>query len=187
MTLRSYYHQGHLVSDNHFVIEKFEPKKSYYQLKKFDCGNKVINKFVHSSLKKQVSQHVSQAFVLINLEDNERFCAFYTLTSFKLLASELDVLSKGSLPKDIPCVRLVMLGVDLSLQGQGVGKKMMSDALHRIHRASKEIGIYGLYLDADPNATKFYLSLGFTRLDSGGSDDIAKMFLSIEVINQLLG
>jgi len=35
--------------------------------------------------------------------------------------------------------------------------------------------------------TDFYLSLGFTQLDSGGSDDTAKMFLSIEVINQLLG
>ena len=97
------------------------------------------------------------------------------------------MLSKGSLPRDIPCVRLVMLGVDLSLQGQGIGRKMMSDALRRVHKASKEIGIYGLYLDADPNATDFYLSLGFTRLDSGGSDEVAKMFLSIEVINQLLG
>jgi GNAT superfamily N-acetyltransferase len=79
-----------------------------------------------------------------------------------------------------------MLGVDSSLQGQGIGKKMMSDTLHRVHRASKEIGVYGLYLDADPKATNFYLSLGFTRLDNGGIEDIAKMFLSIEVINQLL-
>jgi GNAT superfamily N-acetyltransferase len=124
--------------------------------------------------------------VLLDLEDNERFSAFYTLTSFKLQANELEQLSKGSLPRDIPCVRLVMLGVDSSLQGRGIGHKMMSDALHRVHRASKDIGIYGLYLDADPAATIFYLSLGFTRLDNGGSDDVAKMFLSIEVINQLL-
>jgi len=175
------------VSDNQFVIVKCEPTTSYFQQKKFDCGNRVINKFVHSSLKKQVSQSFSQAFVLLDLQNNERFSAFYTLTSFKLQADELEKLSKGSLPRDIPCVRLVMLGVDSSLQGKEIGKKMMSDALHRVHRASKEIGIYGLYLDADPNATNFYLSLGFIRLDCGGSDDIAKMFLSIEIINQLLG
>ena len=175
------------MSDNQFVIENFEPKQSYFQQKKFDCGNKIINKFVHSSLKKQVSQNFSQAFVLLDSEENEKFSAFYTLTSFKLQADELEKLSKGSLPRDIPCVRLVMLGVDLSLQGQGIGKKMMSDAMHRVHRASKNIGIYGLYLDADPAATDFYLGLGFTRLDSGGSGDIAKMFLGIEVINQLLG
>ncbi len=175
------------MSDNRFVIVKFEPTTSYFQQKKFDCGNRIINKFVHSSLKKQVSQHFSQAFVLLDLEENERFSAFYTLTSFKLQANELERLSKGSLPRDIPCVRLVMLGVNLSLQGHGIGRKMVSDALHRVHRASKDIGIYGLYLDADPAATNFYLSLGFTRLDDGGSDDIAKMFLSIEVINQLLG
>ena len=175
------------MSDNQFVIENFEPKKSYHQQKKFDCGNKIINKFVHSSLKKQVNQNLSQAYVLLDTNENDRFSAFYTLTSFKLQADELEKLSNGSLPRDIPCVRLVMLGVDSSLQGQGIGKKLMSDTLHRVHRASKEIGIYGLYLDADPNATGFYLSLGFTRLDNGGSDEIAKMFLSIEIIDQLLG
>jgi len=141
----------------------------------------------NSSLKKQVSQNFSQAYVLLDIHENDRFSAFYTLTSFKLQADNLEKLPKDSLPRDIPCVRLVMLGVDLLHQGQEVGKEMMSNALHRVHRASKEIGIYGLYLNADPKTTNFYLSLGFTRLDSGGSDDIAKMFLSIEVINQLLG
>lgn len=175
------------MSDNRFFIEKFVPTTSYFQQKKFDCGNKVINKFVYSSLKKQVNQNFSQAYVLLDTHESDRFSAFYTLTSFKLQAEQLETLSKGSLPREIPCVRLVMLGVDLSLQGQGIGRKMMSDALHRVHKASKQIGIYGLYLDADPTATKFYLSLGFTRLDNGGSEDIAKMFLSIETIIQVLG
>lgn len=179
--------QGHLVSDERFVLEQYIVTKTYFQQIKFDCGNRVINKFVHASLKKQVSKHFSQAYVLLDTQNDECFCAFYTLTSFKLSAPELEKLSKGSLPRDIPCVRLVMLGVDTSIQGQGVGKRMMSDALHRVHRAAKEIGVYGLYLDAEPNATNFYLSLGFTRLDSGGKDDIGKMFLSIDTINQLLG
>ncbi|MBW8191037.1 GNAT family N-acetyltransferase [Neiella marina] len=175
------------MSDSRFVLEQYDSTKTYYQQKKFDCGHGVINKFVRSSLKKQVSQQFSKAYVLLDCDDNERFCAFYTLTSFKLLASDMEKLSGGSLPKDIPCVRLVMLGVDNSLQGQGIGRKMMSDALHRVHGASKVIGIYGLYLDADPGATDFYLSLGFTRLDDGSQDDIAKMFLSIETINGILG
>lgn len=175
------------MSDNQFVIVKFESATSYFQQKKFDCGNRIINKFVHSSLKKQVNQNFSQAYVLLDTHENDRFSAFYTLTSFKLQADELEKLSKGSLPGDIPCVRLVMLGVDSLLQGQGVGRKMMSDALHRVHRASKEIGIYGLYVAAAPKATNFYLDLGFTRLDSGGINDIAKMFLYIDTINQLLG
>lgn len=175
------------MNDNRFILEQYDPSKIYYQQKKFDCGNKIINKFVHSSLKKQVSQHFSLAYILLDTENNERFSAFYTLTSFKLLASELEKLSKGSLPRDIPCVRLVMLGVNSSLQGQGIGREMMSDAFHRVHRASKEIGTYGLYLDADSNATDFYLSLGFTRLDNGGQSDIAKMFLSINTIDLLIG
>lgn len=175
------------MSDNPFILETFDPTKTYYRQKKFDCGNKIINKFVQSSLKKQVTQHFSKAFVLLDTQDNDRFCAFYTLASFKLQALELEKLSKGSLPRDITCVRLIMLAVDLSFQG--IGKKMMSDVLHRVHRASKDIGIYGLYLDADPNAIDFYLNLGFVRLDDADenqSNGIAKMFLSIETIKQLL-
>lgn len=175
------------MSDKRFVITPYDTGKTYFQQKKFDCGNKIINKFVHSSLKKQISQHFSQAYVLLDTENSECFSAFYTLSSFKLSAPELDKLSKGSLPNDIPCVRRVMLGVNKSLQGQGIGKKMMSDAMHRVHRASKEIGIYGFYLDADPKATAFYLSLGFTRLDKGGTNDIAKMFLNIQTIKAILG
>ena len=116
----------------------------------------------------------------MDTQNNECFSAFYTLTSFKLEASDLTILSKGSLPKEIPCVRLVMLGVHDGLQGQGIGKKLMSDALHRIYAASQHIGIYGLYLDAAPEAIKFYLALGFIRLDNGGNDVIAKMFLTIK-------
>lgn len=175
------------MNDKKFFIEQYDTNKTYFQQKKFDCGNKIINKFVHSSLKKQISQHFSQAYVLLDSENSECFSAFYTLSSFKLTAPELDKRSKGSLPRDIPCVRLIMLGVDKSLQGQGIGKKMMSDALHRVHRASKEIGIYGLYLDADPAATAFYLSLGFTQLDDGDKTDTAKMFLNIQTIKALLG
>lgn len=174
------------MSDNQFIIEKYDVKRVYFQQKKFDCGNKIINKFVHTSLKKQVSKNFSRAYVLLDTENGDRFSAFYTLTSFKLSAPELATLSKGSLPNDIPCVRLVMLGVDNAFQGKGVGKKMMSDALHRVYRAAKEIGIYGLYLDAEPTAINFYLALGFVRLDDGKSESIAKMFLSIDTINQLL-
>lgn len=175
------------MNDNRFILEKYEASKTYFQQKKFDCGNKIINKFVHTSLKNQVSKQFSQAYTLLDQKNDDRFSAFYTLSSFKLSASDMERLSSGSLPRDIPCVRLIMLGVDKKLQGCGIGKKMMSDALHRVHRAAKEIGIYGLYLDADPQATDFYLSLGFTRLDSGNKENIAKMFLSIETINQLLG
>lgn len=174
------------MSDNIFVIEEYEPSKTYFQQKKFDCGNKIINKFVHASLKKQVNQHFSQAYVLLNTKVDDKFSAFYTLTSYKLEGNVLSRISSGSLPREIPCVRLVMLGVDLILQGQGIGRKMMSDAIHRVYKASKLIGVYGLYLDAEPAATDFYISLGFTRLDGGGVDDIAKMFLSINIIEQVI-
>ena len=174
------------MSGKQFIIERYDVNKTYFQQKTFDCGNKVINKFVHASLKKQVRNGFSQAYVLLDQDNNERFSAFYTLASFKLLASDMAAISADSFPRDIPCVRLIMLGAERELQGQGIGKKIISDALHRVYKASKEVGVFGVYLDADPNAINFYHSLGFVRLDNGGEKEIAKMFLSMNKIHALL-
>ncbi|EGN74575.1 acetyltransferase (GNAT) family protein [Idiomarina sp. A28L] len=168
---------------NRFLIEQYDVNKTYYQQKNFDCGNRVINKFVHSSLKKQVANGFSQAYVLLNSENNGRFSAFYTLSSFKLIASDMLSLSSGSFPRDIPCARLIMLGVENELQGQGIGKKLMADVFHRVHKAAKEIGIYGLYLDADLAAIDFYRTLGFVRLNEESESSTAKMFLSMREIH----
>jgi GNAT superfamily N-acetyltransferase len=165
-----------------FVLAQYDVNKTYHQQKSFNCGNKIINRFVHSSLKKQVANGFSQAYVLLDNENNGRFSAFYTLSSFKLVANDFYALSSGKFPRDVPCVRLVMLGVVNGLQGQGIGKQLMADAFYRVLRAATEIGIYGLYLDADPAAIDFYTTLGFVRLDEGCKSTTAKMFLSIKEI-----
>lgn len=90
------------MSDNRFILEQYDASKAYFQQKKFDCGNKLINKFVHSSLKKQVSKKFSQAYTLLDQENDDSFSAFYTLSSFKLSASDMERLSLGRLPRDIP-------------------------------------------------------------------------------------
>ena len=63
------------MSDSRFVLEQYDANKTYFQQKKFDCGNKVINKFVHSSLKKQVSKKFSQAYTLLDQENEDCFSA----------------------------------------------------------------------------------------------------------------
>lgn len=174
------------MKDSRFIIESYNPEKSYTRQKKFDCGNKIINKFVKDSLKKQVRNSLSTAFVLLDTEQDDQFSAFYTLTNYKLIGSDLTKLSSGSLPREIPCVRLVMLGVDLSLQGHGIGTKMMSDCFHRVYSASKTVGCFGLYLDADPPAINFYLRLGFTCLGEEDRTSIAKMFLPISTLAEVI-
>ena len=76
---------------NHgIVIELYDPEKTYTNQKRFDCENKTINKFVAGSLKKQVRQSLSQCFVLLDSNNDDRFIGFYTISSFAINADELE-------------------------------------------------------------------------------------------------
>jgi GNAT superfamily N-acetyltransferase len=168
------------------ILARFDASKTYAKQKKFDCGNDGINRFVHSSLKKQVRDSLSSAVVLLDDHADDRFAGFYTLTSFSLHAPLLAELSKGRLPNQVPCVRMVMLGVDRHYQGQRLGRKLLQDAIARMLDVAESIGVYGLYLDADPPAVDFYLHLGFIILTQRHDDKPSPMFLPIETAKAAL-
>lgn len=175
------------MSDNDgLVIERYDPGKTYTNQKRFDCENKTINKFVSSSLKKQVRQSLSQCFVLLDTNNDDRFIGFYTLSSFAVEAKELEALSGGRLPSRIPCSRLIMLGVDKEYKKQGLGRRLMKSVLHKTILAADQIGIYGLYLDADMDAYNFYVALGFIPLKQKKDPRPAPMFLHIDTIRASL-
>ena len=168
------------------LLENFDPSKTYARQKKFDCGNDTINRFVHGSLKKQIRENLSRAAVLLDDEADDRFAGFYTLTSFTIEAPLLAELSSGRLPNQVPCVRMVMLGIDKHYQGQKLGRKLLQDAIRRMIDAADSIDIYGLYLDADPPAVDFYRHLGFIFLAKRFPDQPTPMFLPIETARSSL-
>jgi len=151
---------------------------TYKGIKTFDCGNEMINTFVHKSLKKRVKKHLSQAYVL--LDEKESFVGFYTLDTFSITRDTFELQEKASgLPPVVPVVKLDMLGVDKSLQKQGIGKRLLRDALLKVVDISKIAGCAGLYLLAEKEAVSFYEKLGFVALKDA---DPLPMFLGIEVI-----
>lgn len=176
------------MSDNEgFVLEAYDPDRTYTRQKKFDCGNKLINRFVAGSLKKQVRQNLSQCFVLLDTNNDDRFIGFYTLSSFAIEADLLESLSEGSLPSRIPVSRLVMLGVDKEYKDRGLGKRLTRDAIIKTVQASDQIGIYGMYLDADEGAYTFYTDLGFIPLKEKLDPHPTPMFIHIETLRAAVG
>ena len=169
-----------------FVLEGYNPDKAYFQQKKFDCGNAVINRFVVSGLKKQVRSNLSKCFVLLDQDSSDRFVGFYTLTSFAIDAPLLEAMSQGRLPNKVPCIRMVMLGVDKAYQKQHLGSKLLLNAIDRTLSASQHIGVLGLYLDAAPPAVDFYLAHGFVALKDRHDEKPTPMFLHIETAKAAL-
>ena len=160
----------------------FDPSVSYKGLKTFDCGNEMINAFVRRSLKKRVKRNFSQAYLL--LDEKETLVGFYTLDTFAI-ARELFVESNkpAGTPPMLPVIKLSMLGVSKDLQHQGIGQRLLKDAIHKVHIIAKIVGCAGLYLFAEEDAVGFYERLGFMKLKEAVP---VPMFLDIGVIRTLL-
>ena len=155
-----------------FELGLYDPEQTYSGQKKFDCEHAVINKFVSSSLKQQVKKNTSVAYVLTDPAFDNKFIGFFTLVMSCLDNSTL-LLHGASLPRQVPCVRLVMLGIDKAYKGNHLGLRLLKHALMKTKESANVLGCRGLYLDADHAAVAFYTKYGFIALEkpaqAGGS------------------
>ena len=165
-----------------FELSLYDPTLTYAGQKQFDCDHAAINAFVHNSLKAQVKKNLSVAYVLTDAAHSDRFVGFYTIAQHMIDVTALSALQLGSLPRKIPCSRLVMLGVDKHCKGQQLGSKLMKHALKLTQLIAKQIGSFGMYLDADPQALRFYQKLGFTLLVDDKTPEPSPMFLPLSAI-----
>ncbi|OZG62406.1 GNAT family acetyltransferase [Bifidobacterium lemurum] len=68
-------------------------------------------------------------------------------------------------PEQIPVILLGMLAIDERYQGQGLGWRLLLDAVERAMAASSQIGARALIVDPlDDDAASFYKHFGFSRL-----------------------
>lgn len=161
----------------------FDPTRTYVGRKQFDCEHDIISKFVHESLPSQVKKKLSVAYVLTDSDHEDRFVGFFTIAHHAISAASLSNLQLGSLPRSIPCARLVMLGIDKSYKGQDLGRRLLKQALVLTKLASNQMGCFGLYLDADTKAVGFYLKLGFVLLEGDKRPEPSPMFIPVASIS----
>ena len=163
-------------------LSAYDPAVTYLGQGQFDCEHDDINRFVCKSLKPQVKRSLSKAYVLTDPTQQHRFAGFYTIAFHSLDMSELASLDLGSLPRKVPCLRLIMLGVDKQYKGQKLGKQLTRHALALTKRLGEEAGSFGLYLDADPKVIGFYQKLGFVLLDGDKTPLPSPMFIQRSAI-----
>ncbi len=161
-------------------LARYDPSKTYTGQKKFDCEHEKINKFVHGSLKPQVRNSQSVAYVLTDADEDDRFVGFFTIAQHSITADKLSSQELGSMPKVVPCTRLIMLGVDKIYKKHKLGLQLMKEALNATKRSAESVGTFGMYLDADPLALHFYKRLGFKILGDDLTPEPSPMFLHID-------
>lgn len=168
-----------------FFISRFDPAQTYAGFNPFDCQHHAINTFVKGSLKKQVKQGLCVAYALLEASGHaepDRFAGFYTIASHAIPLSALSGLQLGSLPKTIPCIRLIMLGIHSTDAHKGLGSQLVNHALNVVKSSAICVGGFGLYLDADAGAVDVYRKLGFVLLDGDKSPSPSPMFITLSAM-----
>lgn len=174
------------MSVSQIVIEQFDPTKTYKGIKQFDCGHELISNFAKKSLKQNVKKDMSQAYVLLDTSKDDLFVGYYNLMTYSIAKEDFNAPPSGA-TKQIPVLRLVMLGVDNAYAGQGLGSRLLKHALELTLRISSQVGVAGLYLDAEDGKHDFYERRGFVGIKSPDEvTNILPMFIATETIKDAL-
>jgi ribosomal protein S18 acetylase RimI-like enzyme len=162
-----------------FVIE---PLGAKHDRAAFSCGSKELDSYLQKQAGQDLKKRAAVPFVIT--PDQKTIAGFYTLSQYAI-----DI---GSIPEEIakrlpryPMVSATLLGrlaVSSDFRGQGLGERLLMDALHRALASSRQIASAAVIVDAkDEPAITFYKKYGFLELPSVNK----RLFLPMGTIERL--
>ncbi len=160
----------------------FVPLEKKHNRKQFDCGNQELNEYLKRYARQNDKLEINKTFVAIKSDTPLIINGYYTISSSTINFQSLPEEKRRKLPAyPIPAALIGRLAVDIFCQGEGLGTELLVNALLRIVRASSEIGIYAVRVDAiDERAKQFYLKHEFIPFQ----DSPLSLFLPLKTIKQ---
>jgi GNAT superfamily N-acetyltransferase len=158
----------------------FVPLEKKHNRKDFDCGNRELNIYLKQYARQNDKSGINKTFVATKTDTPLIINGYYTISSSTIDFQSLPEQKKRKLPAyPIPAVLIGKLAVDVSSQGKGLGTELLVNALIRIVKASNEVGIYAVRVDAlDDKAKRFYLKHEFIPFE----DNSLSLFLPLKTI-----
>lgn len=136
-----------------------EPLTEQHDPSAFDCGNEALDRWLRLRALKNQASGASRTFVVC---DGLQVRAYYALAAGAVALNEAPARLRRNMPDPIPMAVLARLAIDRSLQGCGLGRALVRDALLRVLTAGESIGIRGLLVHAiSEPALRFYQHVGF--------------------------
>lgn len=131
----------------------------------FHCGKEPLDNFLHFLVSQYDSRRLGRTYVAVRRGET-RIYGYYTLASSAISYPNLPARAAKKLPKHpVPVALLARLAVDQTVQGRGVGKVLLLDALKRCLDLSTQLGIHAIEVDAiDAEAKAFYEKFGCVAL-----------------------
>ena len=162
---------------------RIEPLGKSHERSQFACGVPALDQYLARFARQNHESGIAKTFVAAAPDSPRRVLGYYSISAGAIERENLPARAAKRFPNfPIPVARLARLAVDREFQGRGLGEDLMMDALNRVLRASGDIGIVAMLIDAkDEKAQRFYARYEFESLP----DQPLTLWLPLAVIAKL--
>lgn len=154
-----------------------------HRVETFSCGEESLDRWLRAYAGQ--SQHRDAARTFVTAEPDGTVAGYYTLVAAQVEHGQATAGVRRGLSRHfpIPVALLARLAVATPHQGAGVGRSLLLDALQRLLRASDELAIRAVTVDAlHERASSFYRAFGFEPSDLAH----ATLMIPLQIVRQTL-
>lgn len=146
-----------------------------HQRKDFDCGQTDLNDFIKLYALQQQKRNQNKSYVACT--EAQQVIGFYSLNVGAISFEEMPPEMQRRLARyPVPTLYVGRFAVDSRFQGQGLGKILLSHALHRVCDIAAIAGVVVVAVEAkNTEAAQFYQSVDFRPLPNNP----LKLFLPV--------
>jgi GNAT superfamily N-acetyltransferase len=153
------------VSEKGALTERYDPGR--HEVASFACGEESLDRWLQRYAGQGERRDSTRTFVMAGADAAVR--GYYTLVAGQIEHGQATEGVRKGLSRHfpVPAAILARLAVDSRSQGQGLGARLLNDALERICRAAQEVAVRAVVVHAvDGRAVTFYERFGFRSLSS---------------------
>jgi GNAT superfamily N-acetyltransferase len=144
-----------------FQVERLGPS---HPRRSFHCGQEAVDDWLHTKALQNQEKHLAVTRVLV--DSAGAIAGYYTLATGQVDFSALPAEVVKRLPRRLlPVAVLAWLGVSQDHQGQGLGSRLLAQALRDCYEASKTFAFIAVVLDCiNDEAKAFYQRWDFQEM-----------------------
>ena len=164
-----------------FLVEPLGP---HHDRQRFDCGVAALDRYLRTQARQEMDRDVAVGCVLVPADTPRSIAGYYSLSSTAVRLTDLPEITRKRLPRYplVPATLLGRLAVDQAYRGQGLGERLLIDALRRSLATSRVVASVAVVVDAkDTAGAAFYARYGFEVLP----DRPLRLFLPLKTIAAL--
>lgn len=147
------------------LTERYDPAR--HDARDFACGKEALDRWLQRYAGQGERRDATRTFVATG--EGGAVHGYYTLLAGQVEHEQATEAARKGLSRHfpIPVAILARLAVDARSQGQGLGARLLDDALKRVCRAAQEVAVRAAIVHAiDEAAVDFYERFGFRGLST---------------------